>query len=802
MDGGTEGSLDYRLIAEQTYDWESWLTADGRLAWVNSAVERVTGRSVADCLSMPGYPLSLVDTRDWDALRRVLDDARKGGSGNDQPLRIRHQDGSLIWVAVSWNGVRSEDGALLGTRLSIRDQTNSLIARSQIRYHDALSKLARGGLLTAGSLESAFRSITETAARVLDVGRVGIWLLSADRSRMECKDLYTLAEDKHETASWVERSDYPTYFTALDQDKVIAADHAREDPRTCELSDGYLTELGISAMLDAPILVGGATVGVLCCEQIGPARHWIPGEISFASSLADLAALVMEAAERRELAVRNQRLASILEATPDFVGTSDTQGHATYINPAGRRLVGLGPEDALDGWVVDDLYTPWAREQRDQVTVPTVLRDGAWSGESEFLTCTREPFPVSQVVIAHKDALGRLEFLSTVARDLRPWKAAQAALQERERFLATLLANLPGVAYRRLNAPGWPMEYISEGCLEMTGYSAEDILAARPYYNDIVHPEDRGWVYAEVDKALAERRPFEVVYRLARADGRVIWVWSKGRGVFDEAGNLLAREGFIGDISEQVRAQHALERLNAELEARVAERTAKLAEANQQLQSFAYSVSHDLKAPLRGIDGYSRLLLEDYRDLLPAEGRGFLENVRAAAERMNQLIDDLLAYSKLERRELSRSRVPLSSVFARVMAEREIELTTHGLAVTSELGDLAVLADTEALAQAVRNLVDNAVKFTRDVASPSLTIQAKQDKDRVVISVADNGCGFDMKYHDRIFDIFQRLHRPEDYPGTGVGLAIVRKAMERMGGRVWAHGRPGIGATFYLELPS
>lgn len=801
MTEGGADSIDFRLIAEQTRDWESWISPDGRPRWVNDAVERITGCPAAQCLGMPDYPLALVDARDRDALRGLLADAAAGGHGHDEPVRIRRQDGSLTWVAVSWYGVRSARGEHLGTRLSIRDQADSRMVRHHMRYHAAISGLSRGGLLALDDTARAFQAITEAAARALDVARVGIWLMSADRERIECRDLFDLSAGEHRSGAVVERGRYPGYFAALDQDRVIAAEHAARDARTRELADDYLAEQGIGALLDAPIVLCGRTVGVLCHEQIGPGRHWSAGEVNFASALADLVAMVMEAAERRDLGRRQQHLASILEASPDFVGTSDILGRPTYINPAGRSLVGLAPDEPLEGWDVADLYTPWAREQRDRVSIPTALRQGVWAGESEFLTRYREPFPVFQVVIAHKDGQGRLQYLSTVARDLRPWKAAQAELQERERFLTTLVANLPGVVYRRRNAPDWPMEYMSEGCLELTGYHAADILAARPYYNDIVHPDDRAAVYAEVDAALAEGRPFEVVYRVVRADGRVIWVWSKGRGIHDEAGRLVAREGFIGDITERVLAQQALERLNAELEARVAERTARLDETNQQLQAFAYSVSHDLKAPLRGIDGYSRLLLEDYRDQLPEEGQGFLANIRAASERMNQLIDDLLAYSRLERRELNPARVPLASIIERVLAERRIEIDSRGVRVRAQVDGLSVQADADALAQSLRNLVDNAIKFSANAHPPWVELGARAEGGRVILSVADNGCGFDMKYHDRIFNIFQRLHRLEDYPGTGVGLAIVRKAMERMGGRVWAESQPGAGATFYLELP-
>lgn len=242
-----------------------------------------------------------------------------------------------------------------------------------------------------------------------------------------------------------------------------------------------------------------------------------------------------------------------------------------------------------------------------------------------------------------------------------------------------------------------------------------------------------------------------------------------------------------------------LRHLNAQLEQRVAERTAELQAKNKELETFSYSVSHDLKAPLRGIDGYSRLLLEDYSDKLDEDGRSFLKNIRTGATQMQQLIEDLLAYSKLERRALFTSRVPLRSLVETILDERRHDLTEVRL--ETRLGDESVDADRDGLALALRNLIDNAAKFSRHQATPSIEVCSRTEGGRCILSVRDNGTGFDMKYHDLIFQIFHRLHRAEEYGGTGVGLAIVRKAMERMGGRVWAESRPGDGAVFYLDLP-
>ena len=249
------------------------------------------------------------------------------------------------------------------------------------------------------------------------------------------------------------------------------------------------------------------------------------------------------------------------------------------------------------------------------------------------------------------------------------------------------------------------------------------------------------------------------------------------------------------------RAKEALDRLNAELETRIEARTAALNAKSRELESFAYSVAHDLKAPLRGIDGYSRILLEDYARSLDSEGRAFLQTIQNSTDEMNELIDDLLAYSRLERRELKSDRIEVAMIVNSLVEEKRREATERTVDFVVDVNGATIVADASGLAQSLRNYLDNAIKFTGKVPEPRIEVGSKENGETCLLWVRDNGIGFDMKYHDRIFEIFQRLNVTEDYPGTGIGLAIVRKAMERMGGRAWAKSEPGHGATFYLEIP-
>lgn len=289
--------------------------------------------------------------------------------------------------------------------------------------------------------------------------------------------------------------------------------------------------------------------------------------------------------------------------------------------------------------------------------------------------------------------------------------------------------------------------------------------------------------------------------RFERANGAVQWLRWEVHPWHTSDGSVGGIVIFTEDITERKLANEAIRTLNEELENKVRERTAQLEAVNKELEAFSYSVSHDLKAPLRGIDGYSRILEEDYREQLDAEGRRFLQNIRNGTAQMHQLIEDLLDYSRMERRALRSSKIDLPALVRAVVAERFPDSEQSGTLVRLQVPDYTVVADRDGLIIVLRNLLENAIKFSRDAQPPAIDIGARSEGDKTVLWVADNGIGFDMRFHDRIFEMFQRLQRAEDYPGTGIGLALVRKAMQRMGGRAWAESTPGAGATFFLELP-
>jgi len=365
-----------------------------------------------------------------------------------------------------------------------------------------------------------------------------------------------------------------------------------------------------------------------------------------------------------------------------------------------------------------------------------------------------------------------------------------------ERFRSAMSYSAIGMA---LITPEGSLLDVNQSLCDMIGYTRDEILSTR--FEAIVHADDVAANVNEFQRLLNEEtNVYRVEQRHLHKTGQVIWVDLSMSIVREQSGKPLYCIAQIQDITNRKRDEELLLNLNSELEQRVQERTRKLKEANSELEAFSYSVSHDLRAPLRAIDGFSRILLEENADKLDADGRRVLDVIRHNTQNMGRLIDDLLAFSRLSRKQIEPCLVNMSELARDVFEQLKPGFVDQK--IQFKLSDLpATYGDPALIRQVFVNLISNAAKYSRPRPESVIELESHSKNGDYVYSVKDNGVGFDMAYSKKLFGVFQRLHSLEQFEGTGVGLAIVQRIVHRHGGVVWADARIDEGATFYFSLP-
>jgi PAS domain S-box-containing protein len=338
------------------------------------------------------------------------------------------------------------------------------------------------------------------------------------------------------------------------------------------------------------------------------------------------------------------------------------------------------------------------------------------------------------------------------------------------------------------------------------GYEDWEITDDLSEWESMVHPDD-------LDRSLQTIRAFiekpwhdyRIEFRFRHKDGSYRWTLAQASLLHNEDGKPIRMLGSHIDITERKQAEEEIRKLNEELEQRVVERTARLNEVNQELDAFAYSVSHDLRAPLRAMQGFSQALLEDYAVSLDTTGQDYARRIAASAEHLDRMILDLLAYSRLGRTEIKLGAISLKQIVAEAMKQLESEIQGKDANVVIDEPLPMVMAHPPILGQLVVNLLSNALKFIAPNMKPHVRLWAETryetpEEQYVRLWVEDNGVGIEPEHQERIFRIFERLHGVEAYPGVGIGLAIVKKGVERMGGRIGMESTPGKGSRFWIEL--
>lgn len=519
-----------------------------------------------------------------------------------------------------------------------------------------------------------------------------------------------------------------------------------------------------------------------------------------------VADLTARRAAEQQAAQSRAELAGLIDAVIDAIISIDADQRIVLFNPAASRIFRCSAEEAI-GSPLERFIPVRSREAHRQhvrrfaeggVTGRTMGEPGVFSG----LRADGEPFPI-EASIARVPMDGQWR-MTVILRDISKRKAAEEALRRSRQELELAVH---GAA---MGIWTWDMRTgamtVSERCRELFGIPAGEPVSYERLL-EALHPDERERTMAAKLRAAENRDEYNIEHRVVWPDGSVHWLASVGRGIYDEnSGEIQCMSGVCHDITARKRGEETLQRTNDELERRIAERTAELTRSNEalvrsnlELQQFAYIAAHDLQTPLRSVMGFSQLFCDQYRGRLDSPADVWLEQLQRSAQRMSLLIQDLLAYSRVDSQGSAFGTTDMSRLFDEVVSALEASIEESGAVVTGS--DLPVVrGDRTQLAQVLQHLITNAIKYRSD-KRPEVRVWAERERGGWLFSVRDNGIGIAEKHREHIFEIFHRLHTQQEYPGTGIGLAICRRVIHRHGGRIWVESEPGKGSIFRFTLP-
>jgi PAS domain S-box-containing protein len=741
-DSATQPKSDelFRLMVEAVRDYAIFmLDVRGRVVSWNAGAERLKGYSAAEIIGQ--HFSRFYPPEDVRARKpeRELQVAAAEGRWEEEGWRVR-KDGSRFWANVLITAIRSADGELLGYAKVTRDVTERHETERALRETDE-----RFRLIVEGAKEYALLMLDPE-------GRVVSWNAGAERlqgyrsEEIVGQHFSRFYPPEDVQAGKPER--------ALEQ---AAAEGRWEDEGWRVRKDG--SRFWASDIITALQNAEGAPLG-------------------FAKLTRDLT-------ERRRADVaqrqNEERLRLMVESVKDYaIIMLDREGRVISWNAGAERTKGYRAEEIL-GRHFSRFYPPEDVAQgKPEWELERAVREGQLEDEGWRVRKDGSRFWANVVITPIRDAQRVLVGFAKVTRDATERRRNEAEIRRQKAFTEQLInSSTDGILAfdREYRYTLW-----SEGMARISGVSAEETLGRSsldvfPFYKDTGE-------HTHYSAALEGRTVTTEGGRYSARPPAAHTVFeAQYSPLVGESGQVVGGLAIVRDVTDRKRVEEELARSNAELE------------------KFSYSVSHDLRAPLRAIDGFARALHEDYGSTLDADGQRLLGVIRENAQRMGQLIDALLNFSRAGRQQLVSTSTDLTALAQSVVDE--LRRTVAGVAVEVTLQPLPpIMGDATLLRQVLVNLIGNAFKFTRNRAHPRVDIGARQEGDTVVYYVKDNGAGFDMRYKDKLFGVFQRLHHVEEFEGTGVGLALAQRIIDRHGGRIWAEAKPNDGATFYFTLPS
>jgi PAS domain S-box-containing protein len=741
---GREANEIFRVVVEATPSAIVLASAEGRILLVNAGAEKLFGYAREDMIGQPVDMLLPERFRGaYPGYRMAYaGQAETRPTGKDRDLFALRKDGSEVPVEIELNPITTSAGSLILS--AIIDVTERKRAEEAVR-----------------ASEERMRLIIETALdAVITIDSTGVitgWNPQAESTfGWTCQEAIgrllseTIIPDRYREAHQHGMRRYLATGEAVVLDRRIEITALHRDGRE------FPVELAIT-----PIRIGES--------------------VSFSAFVRDITER-KQAEEARRASEESYR--TLFEYAPDGIVIANLEGVYSDANASICRMLGY-TRDELIGLhasnIVAEAEIPHIGPALSQIE-SRVDYHRVW----QFRRKDGSIFEAEVIATMMPDGN-----LMAMIRDITERKRIEAAAA---RLAAIVESSDDAIIGKDLSGivTSW-----NAGAEKTFGYSAQEMVG-QPIGRLI--PRERQ--HEEVDILDRSRRGVSIQHfdtvRL-RKDGSPIDVSITISPIKDSAGKIVGASKVARDISERKQWEDKIRGLNAELEQRVVERTAQLEIANKELEAFSYSVSHDLRAPLRAVDGFSQAVLEDYGPQLPEEGRRYLLTIRQGAQKMGMLIDDLLTFSRLSRAPINEEQINTGRLVRGVLDD--LAAQREGRQIDLRIGELPpCTGDPALLKQVWTNLLSNALKYTQKRETAVVEIGSKRSPEGHVYFVRDNGTGFDMRYAGKLFGVFQRLHRAEDYTGTGVGLALVQRIIHRHGGFIWAEAEVDRGATFYFTL--
>jgi PAS domain S-box-containing protein len=750
-----ELSASLAAIVNSTEDAIIGESLEGLILSWNHGAEKLYGYTAAEVLGRPSLLLSPPEIP--DEMGTVLRHISQGKETERYETVRVAKDGRRIDVAITSSPIINRMGELIGVSAITRDITGRKRAQEKLRES-----------------EQRFRALVTASSDV-------IYRMNADWSEMRHLDgRGFIADTDTADCQWLEKYIHPD-----DQAHVMAViAEAVRTKSTFELEHKVLRvdgSLGWTFSRAVPLQ-----------SDNGEILEWFG------------AASDVTQRKHAEQALRDSeaQFRTLANAIPQLCWMANADGGVFWYNQRWYEYTGATPEQ-VEGWGWQSFHDPGM--------LPEVME--RWNNSIASGELFDMVFPLRGADGVFRPFLTRGMPLRDKDGKITRWFGTNTDVSEQtnteEKLRQVLEQRDQAIEAGDLGTWDYRIEtgefFWDPRCRNMFGVAEGD----RIDYNDelqLIHPEDRDVVAQAKQQALAGLNdgPYHQEFRVIWPDGSVHWIASHGRVLFKNEGEARHAVRFNGvkmDITDRKRAESVILELNATLERRVQERTAQLESAIRELEAFSYSVSHDLRAPLRSVEGFAKILLRDYPGrLLDETAADYMKRMSAATQRMGKLIGDLLGLSRLTRQEMSRQHVNLSELAHSILAEYAAREPERTVQVEVEPG-LFADADPALARVALENMLGNAWKYTGKTVAANIAFGAcARRESETTFFVRDNGAGFDMAHVDQLFAPFQRLHRNDEFEGTGIGLATVQRVIRRHGGQVWADAKPGQGAVFYFTL--